>query len=385
MVASAAPSISTATRSENGRNPGDIVISMPQSLANRAQEIIKRESSCSKLRKRALDLKCVSGATEALIVNAQPGGALNDLLFLRGPGPQFGAADVARALTTAIQFARNFAPVLKVDPETAANFGAIAFSMAYEVLYHHMVLSTNNVISASQLRTGTTSVCSATKTATDCDVGCSMIGAIQFCSTTCTRTTTGCSATGKIRTTGWEGLNTGPIQKPTAQVPVTPTATAKADAAPTPTASILIIWDVPPKTGQPFYDFYQAPAGFAKSLDNSCGSKKPELMPFSHIGDPKQGRIDKIRPKSVTRQAPGKLGPLKGVQGNCVYEESSIGAGRISCDKDVKITCTAPRADLAKKISPNNGACGDVKDVRTLVMVCAPFHSFTSLTTLLSL
>jgi len=195
---------------------------MPQVLANRVQELIVRESTCSNLKKRAIDLSCVSGAAEALIINAQPGAALNDLLLLRGRGPQFGAVDVARALATAIQFARSFAPGLRVDAQTAADFGAVAFSIAYEVLYDHMVLSTENVISASKLTT--TSSCSATSTAANCDVGCSMIGPIQFCSTTCTHTTTGCSPTGSIRTTAFKGINTGPIQTSTGKYTTTTAA-----------------------------------------------------------------------------------------------------------------------------------------------------------------
>lgn len=189
---------------------------MPKDLAKRVQEIIVRQSACSNFKKRAIDLGCVSGAAEALIINAQPGAALNDLLLLRGPGLQLAAADVARALTAAVQFAQRFAPVLHVVPQAAADFGAVAFAIAYEVIYDHMVLSKENVIAASKL--ATTSSCPATSTATDCDVGCKMIGPIQFCSTICTRTTTGCSPTGSIRTTAFEGKITGPRQTSTGKI-----------------------------------------------------------------------------------------------------------------------------------------------------------------------
>lgn len=142
-------------------------------------------------------------------------------------------------------------------------------------------------------------------------------------------------------------------------------------AAPSPTASILIIWDVPPATGQPFYDFYNTPAGFTESHDNDCGNKVGGPSPFWELNDPKQGRIDHIRPATVYRQAPGKLGTLTGVKGNCVYEEDTIGKGTISCDNNVRHNCSPPSSDLANKIEPNNGACGGVKNVRTLVMVHA--------------
>jgi len=140
-------------------------------------------------------------------------------------------------------------------------------------------------------------------------------------------------------------------------------------AVPTPTASVLIIWDVPPVTGQPFYDFYKVPAGFSDSLDNDCGDIVGTLMPFWEPNDPKQGRIDKIRPKSVDRIAPGNLGTMPNFKSNCVYEEDTLGSGKITCDNNVKITCSPLSADLANKIEPNNGACSGIQNVRTLVMV----------------
>lgn len=153
---------------------------------------------------------------------------------------------------------------------------------------------------------------------------------------------------------------------------VPPPSTKTLGTAPGPTASILIIWDVPPRTGQPFYDFYQVPAGFTKSLDNGCGSITPSLMPFWHSDDPKQGRVDKIRPNYVVRQAPGKLGTLKGFPNNCVYEENAVGNGKIACDNNIKIPCNTPSADLANKIEPDNGACSGIRYVRTLIMVVLP-------------
>jgi hypothetical protein len=140
---------------------------------------------------------------------------------------------------------------------------------------------------------------------------------------------------------------------------------------PSPTASILIIWDVPPATGQPLYDFYNVPAGFSDSLDNNCGNIVGIQTPFWEPNDPKQGRIDNIRPKSINRIAPGNLGTMPNFKSNCVYEEDTLGSGKITCDNDIAITCSPPSTDLADKIEPNNGACLGVQNVRTLVMVRA--------------
>ncbi|KAI9800271.1 MAG: hypothetical protein M1833_003385 [Piccolia ochrophora] len=143
----------TATASADGHRPGDLVIDLPKQLASRIQEIINRsgDSSCSNLQKRAIDLSCVSDAAEQVILNAQAGGALHDLIVLGGQGPQFQAADVSRALRTAVDYARNMAPALRLDPTRAAAFGAVAFALAYQVLINQDDLSNKNVIPASAL------------------------------------------------------------------------------------------------------------------------------------------------------------------------------------------------------------------------------------------
>jgi len=151
--------------------------------------------------------------------------------------------------------------------------------------------------------------------------------------------------------------------------PVTvPTSTKSTVASPTPTAEVLIIWDVPPVTGPVFYDFYKEALGFTASLDNNCGDIVNNDIPFWEPNDPKQGRVDGDRPAAgIPRQPPGKLGTLP-IGKACVYEEDVLNTGTITCT-DSTWTCAPPASALAGDVEPNNGACSGIDYVRTLVMV----------------
>ena len=157
-----------------------------------------------------------------------------------------------------------------------------------------------------------------------------------------------------------------------------PSSTAAPNPAPKPEPNLpnnmLVIWNVPPKTGQPTYDFYNARADFAESLDGGCGNSVDlPLNPIWTVDDPTMGRIDNIRADKPLRQAPGKLGTIGRTTGNCVYTENTPGNGEIACDGNVKFMCRPPSPELADKISPNNGACPgieNIENVRSLVMVC---------------
>ena len=158
-----------------------------------------------------------------------------------------------------------------------------------------------------------------------------------------------------------------------ASVSVASASAAGQSMVPKPTASILGIWDVPPDSGQPEYFFYDVPAGFQNSLDDNCGSPSDsqENLLSSYqlweIDDPKQGRIDDIRPATVQRQAPGLISQSGS---NCVYEEDEINNATVSCKGRAILACSPPSPDLAATVEPNNGSCGGIQDVRMLIMVC---------------
>lgn len=137
--------------------------------------------------------------------------------------------------------------------------------------------------------------------------------------------------------------------------------------------AFYVIWDVPPTTGQPFYDFFDVNAGYTTSLDNQCGSKNVPLAPISQINDPKLGRIDDTRKagKSIApadRVPPGDMGSI-GFSNNCHYIENTRGTAQIKCDDNVVVDCHVPDETLVQHITAKNGACGDTPNVRMLVMV----------------
>lgn len=185
---------------------------MSKALADRVHEFLQRESTCPNFKKRSPDLACVGNAAQNLVVNAQPGGAFHDLLLLKGPAPLFADPGVRQAINTLVQFVLAYAPELQLPPEAATTLAPIIFAVVWEYYIGGHDISTNNVIPASVLSTPPVSQkpsqCS-TATAEICNVGCSMIGPIQSCSTDCSSTTTGCGATGTIKTTAFIGVQTG--------------------------------------------------------------------------------------------------------------------------------------------------------------------------------
>lgn len=196
----ATPAVTTFTSAVDGHTKGDVVISMPEDLARRMDELIRRSSQCPTadefnkgLQKRLNDFGAVICAAEAVIINAAPGTAFADYLVVRPRPFPWTAGDAVRAMNVVMQFARGYAPALQLDPETAAAVGVGAFAVAWEVLINNKPLSTSNVIPAQSLSGTITSMCSTTR-ADECLVNCRMIGAIERCGTTCAKKT-GCGAT----------------------------------------------------------------------------------------------------------------------------------------------------------------------------------------------
>lgn len=151
-------------------------------------------------------------------------------------------------------------------------------------------------------------------------------------------------------------------------------AVASSTTSPAPAKSmILIVWHVPPVTGPVWYQFYAKPSNYKDSLGDKCGNVVDNsIIPQVTTPDPKQGRVDKHRPKEgLTREAPGKIGPGMKIAGksNCAYQEDKLGEGEITCDGNFKVTCKPPTNELAAKIAPDNGACADIKNVFNLIMV----------------
>ncbi|KAF2233538.1 hypothetical protein EV356DRAFT_196950 [Viridothelium virens] len=148
-------------------------------------------------------------------------------------------------------------------------------------------------------------------------------------------------------------------------------SSSSVSSVPSPTASILVIRDVPPVTGQSYYDFFIVPPNYSESLDDQCGGRAlpSDAQSMWYVDDPKLGRVDGDRPNPVVRTAPGFL---QQSGSHCHYEEDTIGTATVYCDNKANLACFPPSQDLANTVVPNNGACGGINDVRQLVMVC-PF------------
>lgn len=172
------------------------------------------------------------------------------------------------------------------------------------------------------------------------------------------------SRTGQLYT--WLGFATFAIIPPNYKQP--PPAPPPVDYK----KAFYVVWDVPPTTGQPFYDFFDVNAGYTTSLDNQCGSKNVPLAPKAQVNDPKLHRIDDMRKagKSIApadRVPPGDIGSI-GFSNNCHYIENTRGAAQIKCD-DTVVDCHVPDSALVEQITAKNGACGNTQNVRMLVMV----------------
>ena len=129
--------------------------------------------------------------------------------------------------------------------------------------------------------------------------------------------------------------------------------------------SIYVVWDIPPVSGPTFYDFFDLPNGSTQNLDNQCGNVVGGPNPLSEIHDPTtNGR----GANPSTRIPPGDLGSI-GFSNNCHYVENTLGSAQLKCDNNVSVDCHPPDANLANAVTPNNGACGGIQNVRMLVMV----------------
>lgn len=140
---------------------------------------------------------------------------------------------------------------------------------------------------------------------------------------------------------------------------LSPTATKIAAPAPppAPTASVFVIWQVPPVTGEVHYNFYNVEAGFKDSLDTQYGARAPPVSPFFEAKNPHLDRADKIRVggQSAVHEAPGSLGPFIGMKGNYKYVEDKLGEAEVRCDGNVVRKCSVPDHGLTMDIKPDNG------------------------------
>ncbi|TGO47018.1 hypothetical protein BCON_0297g00130 [Botryotinia convoluta] len=173
-------------------------------------------------------------------------------------------------------------------------------------------------------------------------------------------------------------------------LPTTSSTTSSANtASPSPNKEVILIWSYPPKTGEVTYDTYLVALGYNHNLDTKCtevtGLDNSIIPLLQNVPDPNYIGTTTIKEKTVTtithvesvpgsrptggveRRAPGSLEKFE--EYDCTYEEPKLFTGSVVCgDKVWK--CHIPNADEEESITPNYGACDDIKVVRPLVMIC---------------
>lgn len=171
------PSVTPVTADGNGLSKGDLVACLDKDLASRIDEIMHRATDCddgrsfnSKRRSRKRGDPNYGAAicgAEAAALQASPGGPFNDLLLLDMEQLSFGFADAAgaaaRAASVVVDFVKDYAPLLAIDPSTAEQLGNYLFALAIDTLIDNNAIGQNNRIPSSLITTST-----ATSTKSGC-------------------------------------------------------------------------------------------------------------------------------------------------------------------------------------------------------------------------
>jgi hypothetical protein len=210
------------------------LISLPADLASRMEDFIRRSTDCTAgsifdhpLQKLDDDFGTILCGAQGVIMNVVPGGPFADFRLLNPQPLPFTTADAIRAMNAAIDFARDYAPVLQLDPAVAARLGVAAFAVAWEVWVGGQPLGAQNIIPGASLSGIITIPPSSTTTSstacTACYASCSFVGPIEGCGTTCTQMTScGTSSTLDVTTTtiiAWTAV----APAPSTFVPLPPT------------------------------------------------------------------------------------------------------------------------------------------------------------------
>lgn len=167
------------------------------------------------------------------------------------------------------------------------------------------------------------------------------------------------------------------------------TTSSTSTVLPSPTTEVLLIWSVPPVTGMVTYDAFLVPLGYSHDLNTDCTEvvalDNSIIQVLDAVPDPTYIVTTTIKGKPTTttvdveslpsgrpaggleRRAPHSLGKLIGY--DCTYEEPRFPEGSIKCGETVW-PCHLPTSDEEDSITPDYGSCGDIRNVRPLVMVC---------------
>lgn len=142
---------------------------------------------------------------------------------------------------------------------------------------------------------------------------------------------------------------------------------------------LVVIYMVPPVSGEPRYQFYaqkldQEPLNH----DNDCGNYPNNGPPFTEYNDPSfpPGDVSLIGPtgrptQGYARKVPGSLalganfGPV-----SCTFVEASyVGYANLDCGPGRTFTCHSPDPSIATQIVTNSG-CDTYSRVLDVIATC---------------
>lgn len=184
--------------------------------------------------------------------------------------------------------------------------------------------------------------------------------------------------------------NGSPIPLPTS----TSTSTSTSSSSTALPSEVLIIWSYPPETGLVTYDAYLVPLGYSHSLSTDCtevtGLDNSAIALLANVPDPNYIATTSVKGKLTTltthvesvpggrptggveRRAAGTLGPFTGY--DCTYQEPKFDNASVVCGSRVW-PCYHPGEVEENSITPDYGACGNIRAVRPLVMVRCPLNN----------
>ncbi|KAH7127662.1 hypothetical protein EDB81DRAFT_908042 [Dactylonectria macrodidyma] len=205
------PTVVPITEAIDGYQPGDFMAKLDPDLAARIDEIMHRTSQCqdgsafdsshpaSRKRDPGTLGNAICGAQGAAAM-AQPGGTLNDILLINGPTFHFRAAEFAAAAQQVVNFVRDWAPILALDPAMATEVGQTLFILAVDTLMNGVPLAAENPVKQDLVEEGEPDEDPSITTTTDCPrptecvVNCDGAGdKFYICETDCQTKTDECA------------------------------------------------------------------------------------------------------------------------------------------------------------------------------------------------
>lgn len=149
--------MSTAASDSNDFHKGDLVISLPEDLAKKVQEIIARSSQCAK--KRSVSLDCIGSIANMVMKQAVPNAPLRGLASTPVRLPSLSATDLNQQVLK-INDAGKKIDGLALDGDGLAYLSELSFWIAYEQVYENKPAITQFIIPASATASAPTSTTS---------------------------------------------------------------------------------------------------------------------------------------------------------------------------------------------------------------------------------